>query len=72
MADLSEREIMAQACHKSLPVVRRYIRDVRCFAATPQRQLVCEPDEPFDHTARAREDRRARLAGISGSGVISS
>lgn len=27
MADMSERSIMAQTGHKSLPVVRRYIRD---------------------------------------------
>jgi integrase len=31
MADVSERSIMAQTGHKSLPVVRRYIRDGSLF-----------------------------------------
>jgi integrase len=31
MADVSERAIMAQTGHKSLPMVRRYIRDGSLF-----------------------------------------
>jgi len=31
MADVNEQSIMAQAGHKSLPVVRRYIRDGSLF-----------------------------------------
>ena len=33
MADVSERAIMAQTGHKSLPMVRRYIRDGSLFQA---------------------------------------
>jgi len=35
MADVSERSIMAQTRHKSLPVVRRYSRHASLFAAMP-------------------------------------
>jgi integrase len=41
-ADVSERSIMAQTGHKSLPVVRRYIRDGSLF----RRNLACMSRQP--------------------------
>src|SRR5207302_2268773 len=60
MADVSERSIMAQTGHKSLPVVRRYIRD-GSVAATPPRQLVCKSPIARFRVVQSRLIRHAAL-----------